>query len=389
MAHQETRISSTSGPAANPSHPGTDESPRPGKATILVVDDMPDNLAVLGELLQPEYRVLAANNGARALRLALSEPPPDLILLDVMMPGMDGYEVLARLKAEAATRDIPVIFVTAMDAQEEEERGLELGAADYITNPLRPRIVLARVRAQLVAKQAGDLLRDHNAFLEAEVARRMGDNLLIQEISIHALAHLAEIRDPETGNHLRRTRRFLRALARQLKAHPRFAAFLNEHTIDLMAKSAILHDIGKVGIPDHILHKPGKLDAAEWEIMQTHAKLGSDAIELAEKDAERPVEFLALAKEIAHWHHEKWDGSGYPDGLAGEAIPLSARLMALADVFDALTTPRVYKPPMSFDQARDLIVAGRGGHFDPDVVDAFLAIFEEFRAIAERFADTE
>ena len=389
MAHQETRISSTSGPAANPSHPGTDESPRPGKATILVVDDMPDNLAVLGELLQPEYRVLAANNGARALRLALSEPPPDLILLDVMMPGMDGYEVLARLKAEAATRDIPVIFVTAMDAQEEEERGLELGAADYITNPLRPRIVLARVRAQLVAKQAGDLLRDHNAFLEAEVARRMGDNLLIQEISIHALAHLAEIRDPETGNHLRRTRRFLRALARQLKAHPRFAAFLNEHTIDLMAKSAILHDIGKVGIPDHILHKSGKLDAAEWEIMQTHAKLGSDAIELAEKDAERPVEFLALAKEIAHWHHEKWDGSGYPDGLAGEAIPLSARLMALADVFDALTTPRVYKPPMSFDQARDLIVAGRGGHFDPDVVDAFLAIFEEFRAIAERFADTE
>ena len=389
MAHQETRISSTSGPAANPSHPGTDESPRPGKATILVVDDMPDNLAVLGELLQPEYRVLAANNGARALRLALSEPPPDLILLDVMMPGMDGYEVLARLKVEAATRDIPVIFVTAMDAQEEEERGLELGAADYITKPLRPRIVLARVRAQLVAKQAGDLLRDHNVFLEAEVARRMGDNLLIQEISIHALAHLAEIRDPETGNHLRRTRRFLRALARQLKAHPRFAAFLNEHTIDLMAKSAILHDIGKVGIPDHILHKPGKLDAAEWEIMQTHAKLGSDAIELAEKDAERPVEFLVLAKEIAHWHHEKWDGSGYPDGLAGEAIPLSARLMALADVFDALTTPRVYKPPMSFDQARDLIVAGRGGHFDPDVVDAFLAIFEEFRAIAERFADTE
>ena len=217
----------------------------------------------------------------------------------------------------------------------------------------------------------------------------MGDNLLIQEISIHALAHLAEIRDPETGTHLRRTRRFLRALARQLKAHPRFAAFLNEHTIDLMAKSAILHDIGKVGIPDHILHKPGKLDAAEWEIMQTHAKLGSDAIELAEKDAERPVEFLALAKEIAHWHHEKWDGSGYPDGLAGEAIPLSARLMALADVFDALTTPRVYKPPMSFDQVRDLIVACRGGHFDPDVVDAFLAIFEEFRAIAERFADTE
>jgi putative two-component system response regulator len=364
-------------------------SAQPGKATILVVDDTPDNLEVLGELLQADYRVLAANSGRRALALALSDPPPDLILLDVMMPGMDGREVLARLRAEPTTRDIPVIFVTAMDAQEDEEQGLELGAADYITKPLRPRIVLARVRAQLAVKQSADLLRDHNIFLEAEVSRRMGENLLIQEVSIHALAHLAEIRDPETGNHLRRTRGFVRALARQLKPHPRFAQFLSDHAIDLLAKSAILHDIGKVGIPDHILLKPGKLTPDEWAVMQTHAKLGSDAIELAEKDAERPVEFLALAKEIAHWHHERWDGSGYPDGLAGEAIPVSARLMALADVFDALTTHRVYKPPMPFEKAREIIVAGRGGHFDPDVVDAFLAICQEFRAIAVRFADTD
>ncbi len=355
---------------------------------MLVVDDTPDNLAVLGELLQSDYRVLAANNGPRALRLALSEPPPDLILLDVMMPGMDGYEVLARLRAEPATRDIPVIFVTAMDAQEDEERGLELGAADYIAKPLRPRVVLARVRAQLALKQSADLLRGHNTFLEAEVARRMGENLLIQEVSIHALAHLAEIRDPETGNHLRRTRAFVHALARRLKTHPRFAAHLSDHAIDLMAKSAILHDIGKVGIPDHILLKPGKLTPPEWEIMKTHAKLGSDAIDLAERDAERPVEFLAMAKEIAHWHHEKWDGSGYPDGLAGDTIPVSARLMALADVFDALTTPRVYKPPMNLEQARELIAAGRGSHFDPDVVDAFFDLFEEFRAIAQRHADS-
>jgi putative two-component system response regulator len=318
----------------------------------------------------------------------LSEPPPDLILLDVMMPGMDGYEVLARLRAETATRGIPVIFVTAMDAQEDEERGLELGAADYIAKPLRPRVVLARVRAQLALKQAADLLRGHNTFLEAEVARRMGENLLIQEISIHALAHLAEIRDPETGNHLRRTRGFVHALAGRLRAHPRFAAHLSDRAIDLMAKSAILHDIGKVGIPDHILLKPGKLTPHEWEIMKTHAKLGSDAIDLAERDAERPVEFLAMAKEIAHWHHEKWDGSGYPDGLAGDAIPVSARLMALADVFDALTTPRVYKPPMNLEQARELIAAGRGSHFDPDVVDAFLDLFEEFRAIAQHHADS-
>ncbi len=362
---------------------------RSGRSTILVVDDTPENLAVLGELLRDEYRVLAANNGARALQLACSAPRPDLILLDVMMPGMDGYEVLERLREDASTRDIPVIFVTAMNAQEDEELGLQLGAADYIAKPLRARVVLARVRAQLLVKQAGDLLRDQNAFLEAEVARRMGENLVIQEISIHALAHLAEIRDPETGNHLRRTRGYVRVLARQLRTHPRFAGFLSEHTIDLLAKSAPLHDIGKVGIPDHILLKPGKLSAEEWEIMKTHARLGSDAIEQAERDAERPVEFLVLAKEIAHWHHEKWDGGGYPDGLAGDDIPISARLMALADVFDALITRRVYKPPMDFSEARDLILAGRGSHFDPDIVDAFLAIFEEFRSIAKRYADVD
>lgn len=361
----------------------------PAQPTILVVDDTPENLSILAELLRDDYRVLVATNGPRALTLASSQPRPDLILLDVMMPGMDGFEVLERLRAKPECGEIPVIFVTAMNAQEDEELGLELGAVDYITKPLRPRIVLARVRAQLVAKQAGDLLRDQNAFLEAEVTRRMGENLLIQEISIHALAHLAEIRDPETGNHLRRTRGYVRALARQLKTHPRFAGALSDHVIDLLAKSAILHDIGKVGIPDHILLKPGKLTPEEWAIMKTHAKLGSDAIDLAEKDAERPVEFLALAKEIAHWHHERWDGSGYPDALAGDAIPVSARLMALADVFDALTTRRTYKPPMSFEAARDIIVAGRGSHFDPDVVDAYLALGDEFRAIAEQYADPD
>ncbi len=362
---------------------------QPTKSTVLIVDDTPDNLAVLGELLRDDYCVLAATSGPRALQLAGSTPRPNLILLDVMMPGMDGYEVLKRLRENSQTRDIPVIFVTAMDAQEDEEMGLELGAVDYITKPLRARVVLARVRAQLTVKQVGDLLRDKNAFLEAEVARRMGENLVIQDVSIHALAHLAEIRDPETGNHLRRTRGYVRTLAMHLKQHPRFADFLSDHVVELLAKSAILHDIGKVGIPDHILLKPGKLTADEWEIMKTHSKLGSEAIEQAERDAEKPVEFLLLAKEIAHWHHEKWDGGGYPDGLAGDAIPISARLMALADVFDALTTRRVYKPPMDFAEARDIIVAGRGSHFDPDVVDAFLAIFDEFRAIAERYADTD
>jgi len=355
--------------------------------TILIVDDTPENLSVLGELLQPSYRVRAANSGRRALQIAHGKPTPDLILLDVMMPEMDGYDVLAELRADPQTRHIPVIFVTAMDGTDDEERGLDRGAVDYITKPLRPAIVLARVRTHLELKHARDFLKDQNAFLEAEVSRRMGENQLIQEVSIHALARLAETRDPETGNHLRRTQEYVRTLAQSLKAHPRFAAFLDDRTIDALAKSAPLHDIGKVGIPDHILLKPGKLTPEEWEIMKTHAKLGSEAIEQAERDATKPVEFLALAKEIAHYHHEKWDGSGYPEGLSGDRIPIAARLMALADVFDALICRRVYKEPMPFDTARDIIVKGSGNHFDPDVVQAFIDHFDTFTSIADAYGE--
>jgi len=358
-------------------------------STILIVDDSPENLAVLNELLQPVYRVRIATSGEKALQIAATNPMPDLIMLDVMMPGMDGYEVFTRLRANPRTHDIPVIFVTAMDSPEAEIRGLELGAADYITKPITPIIVMARIRTQLELKQARDWLRDQNTFLEAEVARRMGENLLIQDVSIHALAHLAETRDPETGNHLRRTQGYVHALAFHLQDHPRFAAFLTPANIELLTKSAPLHDIGKVGIPDHILLKPGKLTPEEWEIMKTHAPIGSDAIEQAERDITRPVEFLALAKQIARWHHERWDGGGYPDGLAGEAIPISARLMALADVFDALINRRVYKDPISCADSHDIIVSESGRQFDPDVVTAFCALFNEFQTIAGRYSDTD
>ena len=354
---------------------------------ILIVDDVPENLSVLGELLQPTYRVRAANSGARALQIANSPPPPDLILLDVMMPGMDGYQVLRELRDNATTRDIPVIFVTAMDGTDDEEKGLDLGAVDYITKPIRPAIVLARVRAQLELKRARDILSDHNAYLEQEVARRMAENQLIQEVSIHALAHLAETRDPETGNHLRRTQEYVRTLARSLKHHPRFSHYLDERTISQLAQSAPLHDIGKVGIPDHILLKPGKLTPDEWAIMKTHAEIGAEAIAQAIADSARPVEFLQIAQEIARGHHEKWDGSGYPRGLAGDGIPISARLMALADVFDALICARVYKPPMPYEEAYSIIVSGSGTHFDPDVVDAFIREFDTFKRIADNYAE--
>jgi len=358
-------------------------------STILIVDDEPTNLHLLTSLLRSEYQVRAASSGESAMRAAMSEPRPDLVLLDVMMPGMDGYAVLEKLREDPLTRGIPVVFLTALAEAASEARGLQLGAADYITKPINPVVVLARVRTQLQAKQARDWMQDQNATLEAEVARRMAENDQTQFVTIRALAHLAETRDPETGNHINRTQGYVHLLALRLKEHPHFAAFLTPRNIDLMTKSAPLHDIGKVGIPDNILQKPGPLTPKEWEIMKTHSRLGSDAVDQAETDAEKPLEFLALAKEIAHWHHEKWDGSGYPDGLAGEAIPISARLMALADVFDALISPRVYKLPMSFAEARDIISAGRGKHFDPDVVDAFLASFDEFVAIAKKYREED
>jgi putative two-component system response regulator len=354
-------------------------------STILIVDDVPENLVVLSELLSPQYRVLAATSGDGALRVANSLPRPDLILLDVMMPGMDGYAVLAKLRGNPVTHDIPVIFLTALASTGDEERGLQLGAADYITKPITPAIVLARVLTQLQAKQARDWMKNQNAALEAEVARRMAENNLTQQITIRALAHLAETRDPETGNHILRTQRYVQQMAIALRQHPRFSAVLTERYIDLLTRSAPLHDIGKVGIPDYILLKPDKLTADEWVIMRTHAKLGSDAIEQAERDIKTPLAFLSTAKEIAHWHHEKWDGSGYPDGLAGDAIPISARLMSLADVFDALISVRPYKAAWSFEQARDFIAAGRGQHFDPDATDAFLVNFPQMVAIAEHY----
>ncbi len=389
----------------------------PAKRTILVVDDTPENLTVLGELLQPKYRVRVANSGKRALQVAATEPRPDLILLDVMMPEMDGYAAIGELRANPATRDIPVIFVTAMDADADEEHGLALGAVDYIAKPIRPAIVLARVNAQMELKQARDWLKDQNSWLESEIARRMRDNQLMQDVSIRALASLAEARDMETGQHIRRTQAYVEVLVAHLRPHPRFSRYFTDAMAHMVGKAAPLHDIGKVGIPDSILLKPARLTAEEFAIMKTHSAIGGDAIDLSMRgelddadfqilkkhcslgsnalDSEvqafesAPLAFLAVAKEIAMWHHEKWDGSGYPDGLAGDAIPIPARLMALADVFDALASRRVYKEPMPFEAARQLIVDGRGQHFDPDVVDAFLANQDMFREILERYADTD
>lgn len=359
------------------------------KPTILVVDDTPANLSLMASLLKGQYHVKVANSGEKGLELAGMPPLPDLILLDIMMPGLSGYDVIKHLRSNPLTRHIPVVFLTAMGSPEDETRGFELGGADYITKPITPTVVLARVRTQLENKAAADFMRDQASYLESEVRQRTAEMGALQDVTILAMASLAETRDSDTGNHIRRTQHYVRALARAVQNHPRFGYFLTDATIELLYKSAPLHDIGKVGIPDRILLKPGRFTPEEFEIMKTHTTLGRDAIAAAEAQLGKEVGFLRHAKDIALYHQEKWDGSGYPQGLSGEDIPISARLMAVADVYDALISRRVYKEGMPHEKAVEIIRQGRGSHFDPDLVDAFLSIQTEFVDIARRYADSD
>ena len=380
-----------------------------GKPLLLIVDDNPANLLLLGELLDGTYAVRFAKSGPQALAAAAMAPVPSLILLDVMMPDMDGYTVLERLNADPRMAGVPVIFVTAKDSFEDEERGLRLGAVDYVTKPINPVVLMARVATHLELKRSRDRLAAQNANLEAEVARRVRHMELVQEVSVRALASLGETRDNETGHHIRRTQLYIQVLGDHLRAHPRFAAPLEPHRLALIVGAAPLHDIGKIGIRDEILLKPGKLTPAEFEVMKTHATIGGAAIDRAMRDVavdhgeelaealaagdgtagSGPLDFLLVAREIAVGHHEKWDGTGYPLGLKGDDIPVSARLMALADVFDALVSRRVYKAPMPIAEVRQIILDGRGRHFDPDIVDAFLVCEPDFSAIARRLADPD
>jgi len=357
------------------------------KDTILIVDDTPENIALITSLLKGLYRTKVATNGKKALQVVLSNDPPDLILLDIMMPEMDGYETCRRLKSNPQTADIPVIFLTAKAQVEDEQTGFEVGAADYITKPISPPIVLSRVKTHLQLKKMYDFLRDKNEFLEQEVARRTKEIDSIQDAAMIAIGSLAETRDNETGNHIRRTQHYMRLLAETLKNHPNFRHFLTDENIALLAKSAPLHDIGKVGIPDKILLKPGKHSPEESAIMKTHTTLGRDAIMAAEKMLQTPSSFLQFAREIAYTHHEKYDGTGHPRGLAGESIPISGRLMALADVYDALISKRVYKEALSHEKAVATIKEGAGTHFDTKVVEAFLQVADRFKEIAQKYMD--
>jgi putative two-component system response regulator len=357
------------------------------KPLVVAVDDARESLQQINSLLKADYHIRMATSGSAALRSIRQQPLPDLILLDIIMEGTDGYEVCRILKEDPELQDIPIIFLTSRTETHDEERGFSCGCVDYITKPISPSILRARVATHVELKRARDVLKDNNTYLTSEVIRRTAEVEAVQDTTILAMASLAETRDNETGAHIKRTQQYVRALAKYLQSSPAHAAKLSDEQIEILYKSAPLHDIGKVGIPDSILLKPAGLTAEEFNIMKTHTTLGKITIEQAEEALNSPSSFLLTAKQIAYSHHEKWDGSGYPQGLSGEAIPLAARLMALADVYDALISERVYKRAFSHDESSALIVEGSGSHFDPEVVNAFLALSDQFQAIRGQYQD--
>jgi putative two-component system response regulator len=349
------------------------------KPRILVVDDEPFYLELLAELLSGDHTISVAKNGEQALRRIQDGALPHLVLLDVMMPGIDGYEVCRRLKENPLTNEIPVIFLTAKSEVTDEVKGFELGAVDYITKPISIPILQARVKTHLA-------LSEQRIALEHLVAERTEQLERTKDAVVYSMGALAEARDEETGNHILRTREYVKILGNSLARQARYFQVLNERTINLISRAAPLHDIGKVGVPDKVLQKRGALNEDERRQMDQHVLYGRDVIISAEKHIGATT-FTAVAKEIAYSHHEKWDGSGYPLGLAKEEIPLSARMMAVADVYDALVSRRYYKAPMSHQEAKTQIMGERGAHFDPELVDAFMECSETFHEIAERYAD--
>ena len=357
------------------------------KSKILVVDDTAENLDIVVESLHGEYTVFAAIDGSTALEL-VDRVKPDLILLDIMMPVMDGFEVLKILKDDKLTSEIPVIFLTAMDQLQNKTKGFQAGVVDYIVKPFEIEEVKVRVKTHIDLKKSKEFIKNQNLILEREIKERTKDLLITREVTIDCMASLAESRDPETGSHIIRTKNFVKMLATKAMELPKFKPLLNEEIIENLFQTAPLHDIGKVGIPDHILLKPGKLTAEEFEIMKEHANYGRKAL-LSSTKKLGSNSFLNSALEISYTHHEKWDGSGYPQGLKGDEIPLSGRLMAIADVYDALTCKRVYKKAFTHEKSVEIITEGKGKHFDPDLFECFLEIQDDFHEIAVQFAEND
>lgn len=349
------------------------------RAKILVIDDTKTNIEVLEGILSKDYDVFVALNGQKGLFLA-EKVHPDLILLDVMMPEMDGYETLRQMNAKNIVSNTPVIFLTAKADSKSEQMGLDLGAVDYITKPFHPNLVELRIKNQLEFKHQ----RDHLKELVEEKTQDLRKTL---KVMLTSLGALAEYRDPETGAHIKRTQVLVQMLAEKLHNHPRFCeAIPNNEYIDYYATAAPLHDIGKVGIPDEILRKPARLTEEEWSVMSKHAQMGYDVLVDATRELkDHPL--VRICAEIILNHHERWDGQGYPNKVKGDDIPVGARLMSVADVYDALVSRRAYKEPYPHEVAVKEILDGRGTQFDPDVVDAFMEIESQLPGIYERYID--
>jgi putative two-component system response regulator len=348
------------------------------KPLILVVDDVPDNIELLEAYLVPQgYEIVKAANGQEALE-NLSGNRIDLILLDVMMPGMNGFEVTRRIREDNVQRLLPIILVTALHDKEDRVKGIEAGCDDFISKPVDYIELLARVRSLLKVKAYNDLLSNYRKELESDVAKRTDElQRALEKIkaasldTIYRLSMAAEYKDEDTGAHIKRMSRYSFAVARRMR--------LEKSTVETILYAAPMHDIGKIGIPDQILMKPTKLDPVEWEIMKQHTVIGANILKGSD------AEFIRLGETIAQCHHEKWDGSGYPNSLKGAEIPIAGRIVAVADVFDALTSRRSYKEPFSIEKSLAIIREGSGSHFDPDVVDAFLAIQDEILAIKKKY----
>jgi len=351
------------------------------RRTIAVVDDNVTNLKIARSILDAHYDTYAVPS-AKVLFDLLEKITPDLILLDIEMPEMSGYEAIRKLKADSRFRFIPVIFLTSRNDEGSELEGLSLGAIDYVTKPFSAALLLRRIGNHLLISAQQKELESYNKNLAERVNEKAGQILKLQFGTLNVIAELVEFRDHKTGGHISRTQRYLELLVMRMLRDGIHGDEVSSWDLTFLIPSAQLHDVGKIAISDTILNKPGKLTPEEFEIMKTHAAKGVEAIERIEEETQEHS-FLHHAKRFAGYHHEKWDGSGYPNGLAGENIPLQGRLMAIADVYDALISARSYKDPMPLEVAKNIILDGRGKHFDPTLIDVFEKVAAGFEEIAE------
>lgn len=362
-----------------PQHP--DNAP-----VILAVDDMPENLQLLELLLEPlGYRVSTASTGTEAIE-AFKAQLPDVVLLDLVMPEIDGLAICRLIKEDPHSRHIPVIMITGTTEHEAYVEAMEAGADDFILRPFDSVLLRARVRSAVRAKRLQDQIIEHQHGLEERITERTAQLERIQQATVFSLSKLAESRDPETGEHLERIRRYARATAEYLARNNGMQETITPDFIDALYVTCPLHDIGKVGIPDQILLKPGRLTDEEFHIMTWHTTIGGDTLHAAHNEVGSNA-LLAMGRDIARHHHERWDGTGYPDRLEGEQIPIEARIVALADVYDALTSKRPYKEPFSHEKAREIILEGAGKQFDERIIEAFLAMEEKFQEIRTSLRD--